>query len=1132
MNLLRNHKDRSRTERTDTGFIVGAIRRARRILYLSSLLRGLLVWLLIGLGSCQVLFLLDNWLHLPSGMRLALAGVIVAGFAVAFGRIILRAAGGLQRPGLTALYLEERFQVPENFLINALQFEQRILAPAERPFAQQTIRAGVCHLREAPWPQLWQPNRLTWMTASLLLVLALWSFYIMLRGPLAANALARYLHPLADIPPAGSVRLEIHPDRDISLAQGNDLAVSVRLICPAGDSAIRPAVRIVWQDRADYIEPQPDRYDSAPMQADPGAKQTYLHTFSPVRHSFAFRIFAADTYSRCIRVRVRRLPRIEQSLFHVLPPAYTGQPRRTTPGPPEPLTGLPDAQVIVQLKLDQPVEQVVWHAGQETLPFTRNQDTWQLATRIPGETIYAVDARPTSYSRPVRLAEGPISLREDLPGRIEFAGSEGSRTATPGAQLRFTLEAADDYGIRQIGVTLRPLADEASVQTIQSWDCPAPPDQVVSRRQELLLSLDAGRFVPGTSYILEAFCHDFCPGGRVGRSQPVLLHIRSLDEVSVMPADLPADAFTCLDEAISAQTEALGVTRNLRANLEDILKDAAGGGSALAAQAAACRDKQEQVAVPIDRALRSAVEPLPDFVRRMGRLRDQEHARVVTRIRSWQAAASAPPADLDRQIADIERIQSYILAQLIACKGRTSLADGADTAAAAENPAGQAASEDYPVWAAAQSLDHFVQELRDFLAGQGDILRQRRELMDTPPEDFTTAQQEAIDSLAWEQTRLADVLSDAVQDFTNQNLLDFADPALIEQSRSIYQQADELADQAQQAAQDRQARVDAHRLETETVEMAEEILINCEAVLGYYDAIQFIAEIPEDEQLVAPLAELPSELEDLVGDLITSQEEMRPEVEDIGQYLNSLDHTAGPVSDGTISSTSAKGVTGDQKPESNVIQGRSGAGRSGMSDGQMVESVAKDLHDNEYSLPERISSTPLEGGLVRDQDVDAQTGGTGLGKGSDHASVFGAGGQLPPAVLDRMKAAALTQQVVRQRAVQLIAKVRQHRLEAGPLEASVQAMESLETALTKGDGPAIRQAYQKSLDHLESSRLGLEKQLIVRYRRQRDLARQIQQRTATDNPQRYQHYQTIIGAYFEALAKPDHNDEPLSENED
>ncbi|MHC4157257.1 MAG: hypothetical protein ACYST6_20420, partial [Planctomycetota bacterium] len=132
--------------------------------------------------------------------------------------------------------------------------------------------------------------------------------------------------------------------------------------------------------------------------------------------------------------------------------------------------------------------------------------------------------------------------------------------------------------------------------------------------------------------------------------------------------------------------------------------------------------------------------------------------------------------------------------------------------------------------------------------------------------------------------------------------------------------------------------------------MAEELMINCEATLGASDNIQFVAEIPEDEQLVAPLAELPSELEDLVGDMITSEEEMRPEVEDIGSYLNSLDHTAGPVADGTISSTSAKGKTGDQRPEDNVLEGRSGAGRTGMSDGQLVESVAKDLDQNEYGL--------------------------------------------------------------------------------------------------------------------------------------------------------------------------------------
>jgi hypothetical protein len=349
---------------------------------------------------------------------------------------------------------------------------------------------------------------------------------------------------------------------------------------------------------------------------------------------------------------------------------------------------------------------------------------------------------------------------------------------------------------------------------------------------------------------------------------------------------------------------------------------------------------------------------------------------------------------------------------------------------------------------------------------------------------------------------------------------------MVDEMTSIYEKAEELADKAAEAAEMQQAREDAYRLETEAVEMAAELMINCEATLGASDSIQFVAEIPEDEQLVAPLAELPSELEDLVGDMITSEEEMRPEVEDIGSYLNSLDHTAGPVADGTISSTSAKGKTGDQKPEDNVLEGRSGAGRSGMSDGQLVESVAKDLDQNEYGLRERWSNTPLEDGQVEDQDEGAQTGGTGLGKTADSTTEFGVGGKLPPKVLEMMEETLQTQQNIRQASEDLVLKLKRHNLSVTELETSIQAMKNLEGSLRRGDGIGINKAYTETVNSLRKSHGAVGRQIAIQYTNNKASASKLENMLSRNKKLNFKGYNHMVGAYFEALAQNGGQGEP------
>jgi len=473
---------------------------------------------------------------------------------------------------------------------------------------------------------------------------------------------------------------------------------------------------------------------------------------------------------------------------------------------------------------------------------------------------------------------------------------------------------------------------------------------------------------------------------------------------------------------------------------------------------------------------------------------------------------------VQRALGSVERLQAYILDQLIALKGDFAREQQAEAQKVAEEVLGR--PEDLGP-DPDEALEAFQNELESFVGEQKRIMHDRQMLADLPPEDFSDEHKDQLEALALDQSKLSEILAKAVNDFTNLDLQDFGDNAMVEKTKSVFEKAEELAQTAAEAAEMRQARQDAYRLETEAVEMAEELMINCEATMGFYDNIQFVAEIPEDEQLVAPLADLPAELEDLVGDLITSEEEMRPEVEDIGSYLNSLDHTAGPIADGTISSTSAKGKTGDQRPEDNIIQGRSGAGRTGMSDGQLVESVAKALSDNEYGLRERTSNTPLESGQVKDEDTKAQTGGTGLGKTTDGTTMFGVGGRLPAKVLELMKETAATQMEIRRSAQEIAPKLKSHNLPTAELEKSITAMRAVEDALAQRDGVGIREAYASTLDALSRSRSALGRQVVVQRTQDAALARRLEEMQSQGTAGRFKGYEQIISAYFEALARQD-----------
>jgi hypothetical protein len=104
---------------------------------------------------------------------------------------------------------------------------------------------------------LWERRRIARWAIPILLILLLWSIYALAFGRQAANALARYLSPLSDTPPAGSLVLEVTPGHDITLSEGDDLNVVVRI--GGRVETLRSYPQIIWRDDGTPIDPNSNR---------------------------------------------------------------------------------------------------------------------------------------------------------------------------------------------------------------------------------------------------------------------------------------------------------------------------------------------------------------------------------------------------------------------------------------------------------------------------------------------------------------------------------------------------------------------------------------------------------------------------------------------------------------------------------------------------------------------------------------------------------------------------------------------------------------------------------------------------------------------------------------------------------
>ena len=922
----------------------------------------------------------DALVPLPAGIRLALLLAVVALAGVMSWRLA-RAAGAIA-PEAIARRIEVLTGRDDNALINACQFElqqqQGTLPKSASPWLPPTAAQAADAIANAPVSEL--------VTGGTLMRTLAVGAAVVVVGTLGwhhwpdhtTHGLARLALPLADLPPLSAAVVAVDP-RDLTVVRdGATVLVSVRIRPADGRAVTLPTPDLRLADGLEPLPAEPDAGKALTLTAS--APGQWTGTLPDLHRAFTVRAWCAGTATPALRVAVLPPPRLTVSRFTIDGPAYSGIHADIRPGPPAAASVLPGSAVQLAIATDQPLTAVRWILPEGVRDLVAQGGEWRGTVTPHQAGAYSVVVPASPGIAEQVLVRGELRLEADHPPTATLGSDDRNRFVDPGQTLTLPVGGTDDHGLGGLSVAMREATEGAASENVQAWTYLGPPGPTEAA-ETLRLTLDPARYRPGRAYVFTATARDrLPPDGQSTASAPLILRVRAVADLSLPSGDPRTAAFDLLRRCINEQTKARATTGNLLANLSEIRLH-----KTFAAQDEAAAKAQGDALAAGSRAVEGFVKIKEETV--LAVLRPLVDPAMV-QVRDDLAKLSDTPQTAERLNAFTAR-QDEIIARLTALLGSIA----ADARAKPPGPTVAGTPQQESDRAKGEELK---KDLERFLDDQKRILERSRTLADHGGADLTSDEDKIAGELARSEKEWAKMLEEKLTDFAKNPPQDFSDASLASETNAVWQDVKLAAD-----ALDGKKMTLAVPSEQAGLENAAKLVNNLEKwLMDTPDKTKW-----EMEDAPAPadvaLAELPKELEDLVGDLLDKAEEMTPDVQDASSaWMDSIDKGAGwGTGDGPISNMSAKGVTGNVLPNQNEVGGRSGEGRNGRSNGQMVQDSAVGKGGQE--TPTRLSNTPFEQGSVKDSSKESGSGATGGGK----LSGFDAEGLRGPAPPPQLKQA-------------------------------------------------------------------------------------------------------------------------------
>jgi hypothetical protein len=284
------------------------------------------------------------------------------------------------------------------------------------------------------------------------------------------------------------------------------------------------------------------------------------------------------------------------------------------------------------------------------------------------------------------------------------------------------------------------------------------------------------------------------------------------------------------------------------------------------------------------------------------------------------------------------------------------------------------------------------------------------------------------------------------------------------------------------------------------------------------DNLKWVLEEPLNKKpMKIPEMPLPKSLQDLVGELLQKADEFDEDADDItSAWGDNLDQAGWGVSDGPISSFSAKGKTGNDMPNNMEVSGRSGDGRRGKSSGQMVGDTAKALPGRK--TPARVGNENYEPGKLKSEGQEDPNGATGGGKKSG-AGRRGLQGGTPPDVVRDIGRLSAKQAGMREKMEQVARKLEGKGVSTTRLREGIKLLSAADKDLTDRKYTDAAKKRREAMQALRNAFGDLDRSTATQIHRARDLPPQMRNDLLQSAEAAYPAgYEALLKSYYKALS--------------
>ena len=1003
---------------------------------------------------------LQAWWHFGPWVRLAMLTAWLAALVLSIWRFAVVPFRWDPNDKEVARFLETRLPELGNNLINTILLAEEANQWSP-PMVERAIGEAAAGARSV---DLWQAvsrrrvNRWAIIAAAALLALGL---FAALRYQAFSQAATQILMPFTHVRNIGGVdpdQVTVRPGTVVWI-KGEPLDIEA-IVRGADDRPIESFV-----DITEGAAPAPSR---KPMPRDSGAPGRFVYRVPQVLQPFTYRVTVAGTESYLYQVTLREPPMIEGIDLVYKYPDYTGLAPQKAEGSGGEIRCLVGTMVDMRVRVSAKVEggSLVFGSGavrqcvaegegrvlQVDFPVMQN-DTYK---------IYVNDSMPEGAS-----VVYPITALRDEPPLVQFTLPNRDVAAAPGQTVKMALKAADDYGLGEVRLMSQaaPKADENNEpQVAASWKkFDNPKDAAL----DFVFVIDPARYKLGQTivYWAEAADRRTYQGG----STPKEPNRSTTGQFKIVVEDRKAAAeqqlqqlqrlFDRLREILKTQEQ----TRSASDTLATLAKlgDVQSAGSAQEKAQKGVRDAT--LAVTRQVAFDSETMPIRATLEALAA---NEMASAMTKANSL--AGLADMGGVGPLAKRLMNDQATIIATL-----RQILDITEKLSNAVKESEKRLDPSDLPPDELAK-LKALHDRLKEFVNEQKKVIEASRDLTKKPVDDFTDTDQKNLDQLKAIEDQWDKFMTEAIADFSKIPDVDASNPSLVKELIEVKADVEMAADALSKKAMDVTV-----PLEELGMEAAKEIVENLERWLpdtpdrAKWKQEEFTADVE------VPHAELPQQMEDLVGDLLEQEEDLFAEMDDITSgAADSADKGAGwDAMDGPISNFSAKGVTGNQLPNSTEISGRSGEGRSGKASGEFVEDEATGKGGRK--TPTRLTPEPFSKGEIKDSSPESPGGATGGGKISD-AGNEGLEGPVPPDIQRRMGSLAGKQAQLRNKAEGVKAALQVKNYDSFALDKAMDGMRRVQRDLLAGRYSSALRQKDVVVDNLKDTKMLLGGEVRIR----------------------------------------------------